>query len=218
MNNEVKYPPTFDLEEINRRRWESFPACRFLKLVNEEWKTPNFADFFVFRDDPISEVGGFIAGCVSLNRIGSTYLPDDIMAKYSVHISMIGIADEFRRCGFLGYVCSRMISWADEAGVFLYGHARAFEYPIPLMHTPEETMEWLSRRDSFSPHQIGLKKEMVQSKNLHKKYIEYGFRRFDGAGLRFANRQWKRTCFGHMGENLESNEMRSFLNLHLKNA
>ena len=162
--------------------------------------------------------GGFVAGVVSFDCIRNTYIPDKINREFCIHIAMIGIADDFRRCGFLSYVCSRIINWADEAGVFVYGHARGFNYPVPLMKNVDESLEWLEHRDHTLPHSLHPKKDLAQSKSLHQKYLEYGFSRYDGAGMVFGNRKWKRLCFGHLGEKCDNDWLRDFLGSHLRSC
>jgi hypothetical protein len=71
-------------------------------------------------------------------------------------------------------------------------------------------------RGNQKPHVVGLKKDMERSRKLHKKYVEYGFRRFDGAGVRFQNRRWKDMCFGYIGERCKSDELVCFAERHLR--
>jgi len=216
MNEKHKNVANFDEEDLARKRFDGYPTGKFLKLMQSEWKTPDYTSFFIWRDDPIDEYGGFVVGCVDIDCIRNTYLPDALNREYLIHISSIGITNDFRGCGFLAYVCSRIIDWADEAGVFVYGHARGFEYPIPLMHDAEEASSWLENRHQVSPHILGMKKDFAQSRKLHQKYVEYGFKRFDGAGVRFENRKWKKLCFGHFGESCDNERVRDFAQRHLK--
>jgi hypothetical protein len=201
-------------EQLNPA-FETWPSYRFLQAVESEWKTPNGSDFFIYRDDPISPEGGFVAGCVTLDCIANTYLHEDVVKKYVVHIAMIGVTEQFRGCGFLAYICGRLIYWADECGVFLFGHARAFEYPMPVMHSAEDVLAWLPGRDKATSHKISLKRDLADSRRLHGKYLEYGFSRFDGTGVRFGNRKWKRLCFGHCGAGMENRTILDFSSSHL---
>ena len=216
MNKQENNGAVLSEEELALKRFEAYESGKFLRLMQEEWKTPDWTNFFIWREDQLAENGGFIAGCIEFDCIRNTYIDNDLNRRFFLHIGAIGIADEFRRCGFLGYACAKIISWADEAGVFVYGHARGFEYRIPTMHHQQEVLSWMETRlDGVSPHNLPLQKDLAQSRTLHKKYLEYGFKRFDGTGVRFANRKWKKLCFGYLGANCENQAVRDFAKRHL---
>lgn len=46
-------------EELALKRFETYESGKFLRLMQEEWKTPDWTNFFIWREDQLAENGGF---------------------------------------------------------------------------------------------------------------------------------------------------------------
>jgi len=198
--------------------WAKYPSYRFLVGLHDNgflW-TPNMQDYFLLREDwetNPSESETICLAYLRLNIVGNTWICFEEWKKYAVHIQCLCTQDDFRGVGVYSLLLSMLLRQADESGVFIYGHSRPFHISLPRLRNQEEASQWLRQGDG--QHEPSLKKDKMQAKALLKKYLQYGFCRFDGTGVRCANRFWKKMHFGYRGASIESESVSRFLDEHL---
>ena len=187
---------------------ESYPSFMALEYLNQYWPTPDGENFCVYESG--SE---FLIGHVKIGICWNSYLPKSTCERYSLHIKQVVVNDSLRGCGVLAVICKRLIDAAESAGIFIGGVARNFCSSLPEIRNGSEYENYL--RSNVSGYLSKKREEFKKSKSLLKKYLEYGFCRFDGAGFKMDDRRWKKYCFGFRGSGLEEVEMNDFLDHHL---
>jgi len=177
--------------------------------------TDDLKSFYLIRDEIDCDGGQYrvVVGLVNLEIVPNSYLRSNEWIFNAVHIHSIVVADEYRGAGTLGCICSLLIRAADENGVFLFGHARPFYAELPKLKSSVDIEAW--KPNAVSAHTTSLAREKKESKNLLRKYLEYGFCRFDGHGIKMANRFWKERSFGYLGSGISDSEIGRFVIKHL---
>ena len=201
-----------ELEDDDEQRLEypSFKMLDSLVQTRRMW-THDGQHFFLLMD-----TGGGdqeVAACVKLDVIGISYLPQKVVEKNTIHIRWVCTRNDWRQCGMLSVVMKFLIDAAEEYGVFLHLHSRPFDLELPQLSNQDQAIEWLE--NSYGSHNPSLKKDKANAKLLKKKYIEMGFCRFDGVGLSFGNRYWKRMCLGYRSSKIDDLLLNRYLDCHL---
>lgn len=190
----------------------TYPSWKMLdSLVQERklWSVDGLHYFLLMDTGKDQEV----AACVAVNSIGNTYLPREITEKYTVHIQYVCTRNDWRNCGFLGVVMQYFIEAAEEYGVFLHLHARPFNIELPKISHPDEIEKWLE--EDGGRHTASLKKDKANAKIMKKVYLGMGFCNYDGVGVRFGNRYWKKMCCGYRSSRIENPILNRYLDQHL---
>lgn len=196
-------------EEDLRKQYPSWKMMNSLVQSRKLWSVDGKHYFLLMNTYDGQEV----ASCVCLDVIGNTYLPKEIVEKYTVHVSWVCTRNEWRNCGMLSVVMQYLIEAAEENGVFLHLHARPFDIELPKLANPDDVEKWTD--ENYGTHNPSLKRDKENSKIMKRKYLGMGFCRYDGAGLRFQNRYWRKMCCGYRSSRIENPLLSKFLDSHL---
>lgn len=183
---------------------QSYASYQFLKAIKDTWKTPDWQNFFIFQYNSLTR-NHDMHGVITFDNRPDPQLPEELSRKNIIHITQIGISNEMRGCGYLEYVCSRIINLAEEYGIFVHAHAQPFKYDVPLFHTHEEACQWIDELEEgkhTDSYKQNWRTERKSCRSLYRKYLEYGFCKYDYNGYRFgsnARGRFRRSCgFGYL--------------------
>lgn len=195
------------------------PSIKFREYLIKDklfW-THDWEEYFLLQeqfDYENHEYVSQVVAAIGINFVPISYLPLKEVEKYCIHIKYITTYNQYRGCGTLGTVCKFLIQAAEECGVFLHGHSRPFYIDLPYMTNQEEVKKWQEEVDSY--HNPSLKADKKNAKKLLPVYLDYGFCRYDGHGVQFGNRYWKKMCFGYASSKIEDAEMSKYISGHLR--
>lgn len=193
-----------------RLQYPSYKMLDSLVQSRRLWSTDGQHFFLLMNTgDGTQEV----AACVCVNSIPNSYLPIEITEKHTVHIQYVCTRNDWRNCGFLGVVMQYLIEAAEEYGVFLHLHARPFEIELPQISNPEDLEKWVEQ--DLGTHNPSLKKDKQNAKLMKRVYLGMGFCRYDGVGVRFGNRYWKKMCCGFRSSKITNPILNRYLDQHL---
>lgn len=208
-------PEKLDAEYELCKHW---PSIRFREhlLKDKLFWTHNWQDFYLLQEMFDYEAGEYINHVTAALRVEytpNTYLDTEIVKQHVVHLNYICIRNEWRGVGALRTVCTKLIQAAEDTNVVLVGHARPFYIDLPELTNQDDVKQW--ERDCTSSHNKSLKQDKINAKKLLPKYLDYGFCKYDGTGVRFGNRWWKRMCFAYKGSNIQDRDINKFYDNHL---
>ena len=197
---------------------KNYPSIKFYErlIKNEMFWTHDWNDFFLLQeiwDMETHQYNRQVLAVVGLEYLPNSYLPQMTTEKYLVHINYVAVHNDLRGCGTLGTLCQLLLEAAEESGVFLYGHSRPFNIDLPTMTHQDQCKDWQKLNDSTM--NLSLKQDKKNAKKLLPIYLKNGFCRFDGHGVRFGNRWWKKMCFGYRSSNIDDRELNHLLDNHL---
>lgn len=210
----VEYQEDKILEKI-----KTYPAYHFLEgLINTGmfW-TPDNTHYFLMQETWVDDTyknKSVAYACVKFGPCLNTWLDYNEWKKTTVHIDFLCIHNEWRGLGTLSVLSRYLQECAEDAGVFIYGHARPFGINLPMLKNQNEAADWINTIQEENEY-VGLKQEKKDAWKLYQKYKELGFCNYDGVGIDFENRWWRKTCFGYRSAKLNSNIVGDFLDLHL---
>lgn len=191
-------------DEEDDKLLQDYSTYQFLKAIKATWKTPDWENFFIFQYNSLT-YNWDMHGVISFDNDPHPLMTEEFSRKNILHIRSIGISNEMRGCGYLQYVCSHIITLAEEFGIFIHAHAQPFKYDIPLFHKHSEAEKWIDELEAgkhATTYGLNWKQEKKNCKSLYKKYLEYGFCPYDYHGFRFgsnARGRFRKSCgFGYL--------------------
>ena len=208
-------------DEEDDKLLQDYNTYQFMKDVKQTWKTPDWEHFFIFQYNGLT-YNWDMHGVVTLDNEPHPLFTEEFSRKNILHISTIGISNEMRGCGYLRYVCSHLIELAEEHGIFLHAHAQPFRYDIPLFHKHSEAEQWideLEKGQHVGSYKLNWRSERKNCKSLFRKYLEYGFCKYDYHGYRFgsnARGRFRKSCgFGYLSSKADP-RLQEQLKIHLQ--
>tara|TARA_B100000497_G_C7640268_1_gene384903 strand:- start:445 stop:1125 length:681 start_codon:yes stop_codon:yes gene_type:complete len=189
------------MNKQNQDRYESSPGCVFDTAINE-------VPFISLVDiDVKSKMASYalhspelVWGLVRFD-MGILRPLDSLTAQtHTRHLRQISTKEDMRGYGFFKIAMEKILEVAEESGIFLHGTSCPFILKWPEIENYDEMIWFLDNENKFFGDQRGWKEQKNKSRQLLKKYQEFGcckFRYPSGNGF---SRRWMRNNagFGYM--------------------
>ena len=198
-----------------RKNWPSIKFREYL-LKDKIWWTNNWEEFYLLQEMKDYEAGeykSYVTAAVGIEYLTNPYLDLMTVQKHFLHINYITVRTDWRGLGALNTISQLLIRGAEDTGIVLLGHARPFNIDLPEITNQEQALHW--QENNKSSHNLSLKKDKANAKKLLPKYLEYGFCKYDGHGIRFSNRWWKKMCFGYSSSKINDYEVNKYIQEHM---
>ncbi len=113
-----------------------------------------------------------------LDRVPLAPLTQEDSVLHTRHLRCISTTQDLRGIGLWSTVLTKMIELAERHGVFLHAISYPFQMHMPLITNSGEFLAFIQHESDYFVPLSTWGKQKRASKDLLKKYLEVGFRRF----------------------------------------
>ncbi len=178
-------------ELVRQALYEASPGHHFdLALEATTFCSPASGDYWCIHSKD-TFFGYFV-----LDRVRVAPLTQEDSVLHTRHLRCISTTQDFRGIGLWSTVLTKMIELADRHGVFLHAISYPFQMQMPSITNGGEFLAFIEKEKDYFMPLLSWKKQKKASKDLLKKYLAVGFRRFRYPSGNGFIRRWTRDNLG----------------------